>query len=665
MLSPAAMRKLRIFVLERDLDEVTRRLGRLGIVHLRSSVEGSEGLLEPERLGDRIDRCRRLSERVEELLAALDIPAGRARGPEPESLPPVEHIQALVDTLSSAVERDRSALQSAREALRDTEETLEELAPLKDAGGSLRPLMDSDLVEARAGTVARGELGPLRAAMPQGALIVPLEGARAGGERAFVLAVGARRRRFAMETALAEHGFEQKELPPLSGRTPAEVYREVLARRQELEGRVAALRRELRARGRPHAPQLQQAGAALDMHRKILSAQQQFATTWATAVISGWVPTKKVDELRAAVEKVTGGQAVIEVERPDREDLEAGRVPSYVVNRPFLAPFERLVNGYGVASYTELEPTALFAATFLLMVGLIFGDLGHGLLLLGIGLALKRKARGGLLRDLGHVVAVAGGASALFGTFFQGSFFGKSLSELGFPLTLGLEPLTFEAGASAATHAVIRYIALSLALGAVLISLGSILNVLNCLRRGDLEEGLLGRFGGAGLVSYWGAMAVGLKLALVGRGPTDAYLAGGLVVAPLALVALREPLYNLLGRGRVAWEEGALMGLMGGLIEALETVITYAANTFSFLRVAAFALSHCALSYTIFVLLDVVDDLPGGAAWAAIVFVAGTAFVIGMEGLIVGIQVVRLEYYEFFTKFFRGEGVRYEPFRLQ
>jgi V/A-type H+-transporting ATPase subunit I len=440
----------------------------------------------------------------------------------------------------------------------------------------------------------------------------------------------------------------------------------MLARRQQLEGRISALQRELRARGRPHAAELQQAAAALEMQRKILSAQQQFGTTWATAVISGWVPTEKVDQLRVAVDEVTGGQTVIEVERPGEEDIQAGRVPSYVVNSPFLAPFERLVRGYGVASYTELEPTVLFAVTFLLMFGLIFGDLGHGLCLLALGLLVRRRAAQGPLRDLGHVVAAAGGASMLFGAFFQGSFFGKSLAEMGFPLTLGLEPLSLEEGAAdAATREVVRYLLLSLALGIALISVGAVLNVVNRLRRGDLEEGLLGRFGVTGLVFYWGALAIGVKLAVAGRSAADTWLVAGLVVVPLALVALREPLYGLLSRGRAAWSEGTVMGLMGGLIEALETVMVYSANTFSFLRVAAFALSHCALSYTIFVLLGLVGELPGGPVWSAIVFVAGTAFVIGLEGLIVGIQVVRLEYYEFFTKFFRGEGLRYDPFRLQ
>jgi V/A-type H+-transporting ATPase subunit I len=112
------------------------------------------------------------------------------------------------------------------------------------------------------------------------------------------------------------------------------------------------------------------------------------------------------------------------------------------------------------------------------------------------------------------------------------------------------------------------------------------------------------------------------------------------------------------------WDEGPTAGLFEGLLGVMETVMTYLANTFSFLRVAAFALSHVALSFTIFKLQDLVELLPGGLLWSALVFLFGTALVIGLEGLVVGVQIFRLEYYEFFTKFFSGEGRGFRPFRL-
>ena len=97
----------------------------------------------------------------------------------------------------------------------------------------------------------------------------------------------------------------------------------------------------------------------------------------------------------------------------------------------------------------------------------------------------------------------------------------------------------------------------------------------------------------------------------------------------------------------------------------LETVSSYLANTVSFARVGAFALAHAGMCVAIFALQEAVSALPAGVVWAALVLVMGNAFVILLEGLVVGIQSVRLSYYEFFSKFFEGEGLGYKPFEIK
>ena len=266
-------------------------------------------------------------------------------------------------------------------------------------------------------------------------------------------------------------------------------------------------------------------------------------------------------------------------------------------------------------------------------------------------------------RDAGRVMVSAGAASALFGTFFQGAFFGKSLAGMSFPQTLSFEPMRFDGGD--ATHHVVRYLLLAMGFGIVLISIGTILNVINRLRQGDYRAGLLSRFGVVGIVFYWGMLALGLKVVVAGAGRADPWMAALLVVLPLAVMVLHEPLHLLLIHDEPITAEGLVMGLFQGLVEALEAVMSYLANTLSFLRMAAFALSHAAFCFTIFVLQGMVGGLPGGPIWSAFVFIFGTALIIGLEGLIVTIQIMRLEYYEFFGKFFRGEGIAYKPFRLE
>jgi V/A-type H+-transporting ATPase subunit I len=669
MFSPARMRKVRILSLERDSRALAEALGRLGVLQLRRATDEEGGRVEPGRPEADLDLCRRLQDRLDALVEHLGDGAQHAPPPSARA-PSLDEITKLVDAVESRLTAESQQLAQAEQGLTDTAEIMHELEPYRGVRGPLRNLTESAFLAVRVGTVPRDELAELQAALPDGVLLVPLDtalGARGGPVG--LLAVSSRRRRFAMETVLDEHGFEDAHVPAWAERTPADVYAEAVQRHRELQPRVLALRENLRTAAAPFADGLRGAAASLRLLLKVSEAEGSFGSTWAAVVIWGWVPEDKAEDVRRVAGEVTGGRALVEIAPPTEEDIEQGLVPSCTEYSAWLSPFARLVQGYGVAAYTEIEPTILFAVSFLLLFGVVFGDLGHGLCLMGVGLLVRRMGKSDAARDIGSVIAWAGGASVVFGTFVQGSFFGKSLLDWGFPLTLGFEPIRFGGHAGSSSENVTRYLILALLAGMFLISLGAILNVVNRLRSGDLEGGLLGRFGVVGIIFYWGVIGLGVKLAVVGSSPSDAWIGAAVIGLPLVVLILHAPVHALLRKRRGGSEEdglegGLIMGMFEGLIEGMETVMTYVSNTFSFLRVAAFALSHVALCYTIFVLQSLVADVPGGPILSAAVFVVGTAVLIGLEGLIVTIQILRLEYYEFFTKFFKGGGIRYEPFKL-
>jgi len=665
MFRPTEMRKLRLVVLARDVPAVTAALGRLGVLHLRSSVEESGGLLQPESTEGELKRIRELSQRLEGLCERLGVDDGA--GPEqPAFVPgPPEQIEALINTVERQAAGRLARYEQCESALADAEEILRELEPYKSVRWPLQKLADSLFVSVRVGTADRAAAADLRASMPDGILLLPLgEEPTDPAEPVHLMGLSTRRRRFAMETVLQEHGFQERPVPTWEEKSPADVYVEALRRRVQLQERIRQLRQELEAIGRPFADRLRQARRSLAVQEKLYEAQRNFGSTWATSVISGWLPAPSVPRLTEAVLEVTGGQAVLEVSEPTPEEIQQGLVPSEVELPKWLAPFARLVHGYGVAAYTEIEPTVLFAVSFLLMFGVMFGDAGHGLCLVIIGLVVRRYLKGEAARDGAYVLSVAGATATLFGTFFQGAFFGFSLKELGFPFTLDYEPLRLGAGAESGGH-MTHYLMAAIVFGIVVISLGIILNIVNRLRRRDYAAMVLGRFGLVGMIFYWGSLGLGLKLAVAGAGASDPWVAAAVVVLPLLVLAFHEPIQALLGRSRPIWTQNPVLGVFTGLVEAVETVTVYLSNTLSFLRVAAFALSHAALCFTIFVVQRLVGELPGGPVWSVGVFVTGTAVIIGLEGLVVIIQIIRLEYYEFFTKFFAGNGVRYEPFRLE
>src|SRR5208283_5125617 len=137
------------------------------------------------------------------------------------------------------------------------------------------------------------------------------------------------------------------------------------------------------------------------------------------------------------------------------------------------------------------------------------------------------------------------------------------------------------------------------------------------------------------------------------------------LAVPLLALFFREPVVHLARGHRPLLPGGLFAFIMEGVIEILESAIYYVSNSVSFLRVAAFALAHTVLSTIVFLLSDMVGGAPGGIAFRILIVLIGNSIIIVLEGLIVTIQVVRLEYYEFFSKFFSESGEAFSPFILR
>jgi len=658
------MSKARICVLERHTHDVCRVLGQLGLLHLaQKDSREEEPRLNAEVTDEEAERVATLNRRLQRLRKHMNLPvaptdAGAAQGMT------LDEIEALIASIELQTAGPVEMLDDLEHQLVETEALLSDMTPWRNLRVPIQSLAGSELVEMRAGMLPVEKWDALRAELPAG--VVALATGEPDDEQKLpLLVVASRRRRFAIETVLSDHHFCPSPLPDCLERTPRDIYAEADERRGHIQARILSVSAQLSAVGERWTESIGRLAAELDVMGRMLAIEEGFSTTWATSVITGWVPTSRADELERAVMDVTGGRAVVELTPPTPDDIAAGRVPRAASEHPWLAPFARLVHGYGTASYTELEPTLMFAVSFMLLFGIIFGDAGHGLCVLALGLLIRRKATAQGTRDIGFVAIACGASSALFGTFFQGTLFGLNLLDMGFPLTLGIEPLRIVPGQmDHAAHEVIRYLLLALGFGVLFISLGVGSNILNRLRRHEWTEGLLGRFGVAGLVLYWGMLGTLAKVVLR-SGPLDVWFAMLLIGAPLAVVALHEPLARLVSGRRPLMPDGVVVGAFECAIEAMEALMVYLSNSLSFLRVAAFALSHAVLSFTILALFEVVGDWPGGPLWGVLVLVIGTAAMICLEGLIVGIQILRLEYYEFFTKFFGGQGTRYEPFHLR
>jgi V/A-type H+-transporting ATPase subunit I len=344
------------------------------------------------------------------------------------------------------------------------------------------------------------------------------------------------------------------------------------------------------------------------------------------ATVSGWAPVDQLPQLRQMLTQHFGARFALHARDP-RAD-ERLQVPSAMRHHRWLQPFARLVLNYGVPRYGEIDPTVLFAISFVLMFGMMFGDVGHGLTIALAGVLLRRR--------LGQFAALAiaiGASSTLFGLLY-GSVFGF---EHLLP-ALWMSPLTDP----------MRMLGVALGWGVGFILLATLLTIRNRIADGRMREALLDSHGAAGLLLYVGLLTGAWRYASAGELDTVTVL-----MVCVALAAMFTHAWQHNQSSAIA--ERALIVLM----EGFESVMAYISNTLSFLRLAAFSLNHVALSIAIF---TVADMLQSTGYWVTVVL--GNVFILVLEGAIVAIQTLRLEYYEGFSRFFGGDGREFRPLTL-
>lgn len=650
MLRAVPMVRFRVQVPNRDAAAVTRCVARAGLLHLVDLAHGRvPGLGPPPEAQELLASFRDLSRRIRQLAqrigATLPEPAGQlSRDETLDFAEERERIEAELRPLEKSIETTWRALSAAREKKAKVEEALERGRLLSSAGIEIERLTRLRYTAVRLALAAEEEIEPLGALLsPAPYAIVPLE--RAGARWLFAVAVpqgSAERLDGALRVASCE-------LLPLAATGV-----DAQGLQKAMDEEHAALDELAEAKTRA-LPVLEKLLPRAELGALLLQAQSLFATSGRFTVLSGWLPAADAERLRAALQSTTAGRAVVDVERP--EDMpEAARnalkVPILHRNPLLLRPFLSLVRLYGTPSYEEVEPTAFFAISFLLMFGLMFGDVGHGFVLAFAGFCLFRWLPRWL--DYGILLMEGGTVSMLFGVLY-GSIFGV---EHWIP-ALWMRPI----------HDLSRFMVIAVSLGVVLVSAGLVLNVVNLWRSGRKASALFSSTGLFGAFLYW------VMLVLVARAfvPADfvipAWVLIAMSAAPVLLLILRPLIVKRLApahpRRPNSGKAPAWLKALEGSVELVDSIFSLFTNTISFVRIAAFAAVHAGISIALFALVDTLEHMTLGGLWSVFALVAGNAMVILLEGLTVTVQVLRLEYYEFFTKFFRGGGQPYRPLMLQ
>ena len=456
---------------------------------------------------------------------------------------------------------------------------------------------------------------------------------------------------------------------------PAEAYREVSRRLSEIETRMEELESELERirveRGRRIAVLRDSAYMLHDAFERL----KRHGGSKETGVLSGYIPAEKREEF----ERLMSNWSCL-VRPLDPREVHGELPPTLVRHARPVRPFFNITLNQGPPSYKELDPTPIIALVFPIFYGMMFGDLGHGLILTLGGLLIYKRGRPNL-RPWGFMFMLAGIVAMVVGLLL-GEFFGLSLVGL-FPMAskVRLLELIDEVHGGFNMNTVVLLLKLAVLFGIVHLSLGYILDIVNAARNGETVELIADKI--PTLLFYWSFILLGFSIIRVGTlslGPEmiSSFLSNTSPLPILDLVAdipvnlavmvsvpmlLASMIIMIVGKpvmvmlGKIPKKEGIGMMVFIGLIELLERVSSYLANTISYARISILLMVHSALLMALnFAARTPPLNSPGVSI---AVLVIGNLGIIIIEGLIVYVQDLRLHIYEWFTKFYKGTGIMF------
>ena len=439
------------------------------------------------------------------------------------------------------------------------------------------------------------------------------------------------------------------------------------------ERQIAAFREDLTSLGteagsriKSMVGELSSIWTVVRIHELCEHVESYFSYTRNTTLFSGWVPEEEAADVGALISRVTDGRGIIEW--TDASEMPREEVPVEMTSPRILRPFERMVNNYSTPEYGSINPTPFTAVAYLAMFALMFADLGQGFILLLVGLVGRwiysrnpMKKDGLISRYLCSLLIFLGPASMVGGLLF-GSCFGFSLIPalwFNFDAVVEGEPV------QGLIQDIYDILGITIRFGIVVIYLGLVLNWINLIRKKRFFELIFDKNGIVGGVMYalgiwfaWGFVASGYSTF-----PSSPFFMP-VLAACLLLIVTKGPIGAVIN-ARKGHKEGIgrviIDTVMDFLVEVLEIFSGLLSNTLSFMRVAGLGIAHASLMSAFYQMAA----MPGNIVAEVLIMILGNALVIVLEGLSAGIQALRLNYYEFFTKYFTGHGIAFEPVGLR
>ncbi|MDD1675525.1 MAG: V-type ATP synthase subunit I [Methanomicrobiales archaeon] len=646
MLKPKSMTRLLIVASRDHLRPVVQQLYTHRVFHIQDFVEGREE--EELTIGSPLQEAGAVSEKLVKIRSLETTFQVKAEDLHPKTKRAAAELKIAIDrdltVLENEVDSTLSRISKTDGTLRETEQYMQELAPFARASLPMELYQGYKTIDVFAGRIDRDVNIP-----------VPHEKIFAPSKEGNFIAVFVRKSdREQVQKILETHQYAPLPVPRGNG-LPQKLLEEASAQREQLSKDIASLKQHLEQIREEQKEFVAACEELLTTEVEQAEAPLRFAFTDQAFLAEGWVPDEEVDRIKSGIALATGGKAFVRDLPTDKHSL-----PPVEYNNPdFSRPTQLLIDTYSRPRYDELDPTLFVALIFPIFFGIILGDVGYGLILLAISLILRRYVPAGDGRNLLEIMKYASISSIFFGFLFS--------EFLGFEIAFGnyvLHPILFArhlqiGGGEGGGPDITGLLIFAIWIGIVQITLGRILSSVNHYR----HDGIRGAIGQIGWISaMWGILFLLWSIFPIPLMPDFTTLPA--LVAGLPITGVMGGILILFGMAAIV-SESALE-----LIE-IPTIISHA---MSYARLVAVGLSSVAIAMVVnFIAIGMLiePNLKEISVIGILMIVIGVLVFIGGHlgntalGMVGGgLQSLRLQYVEFFTKFYKGGGVKYNPFGM-
>ena len=656
MLKTTAMRLIELMILREDIHAVLKYLGELGEFQFQQDFS-----VNPQD-SKSLNPDASIFEKLEQIRADLDLPdltdyTGELKLPSDEDF---DAASKIVDSVEELHQKELAASEEEKKA----SSTYAEALAFSNLKVSYSDLESLSFLTLRIGKIEPEKFKTLKAAVGSRAIIVPL-----GDDKSRILAASAKKARFSLDTELKNCGFVELEIPKDFKGIPDDVLETLKRNKAEAAAALEEIQTERKNFAETHKADIYRLLQSYSIGSQVYDVENALESTEFVYRISGWIPARETHKVMKDLDNLTQSRAGIREYLPSEvPSVVSGeeKVPVKVTHGKIVSCFERMIFSYGSPLYGTIDPTPFVALFFTVLFGIMFGDAGQGLCFLVIGiLCCMKKIKISGWEKFGGIFCCIGISSTIMG-LLTGEFF--ATEKLLEPFSLWVTGLFGEprspilpmmpSSDPASIARMFYFFGFTIAVGFVINTCGIIINIINQFSLGKKGKALFGKNGLSGAIFFWYVIAFAVRIAFFAH--TPALYDWIIIGVSLFFTAFSEVFSRLIDGERPAIENGMFAAVISAVVEIIEAVSSYLSNTVSFVRVGAFALAHAVLGYIINSLVEITPGVGG-----IVVLIAGNAVVVVLEGMIVAIQVVRLQYYEFFSKFFGETGREFKPFAFK